>query len=107
LIVDFIIKLPLVARKNAILVVYNRLSKIIHFVITTEGMLAKDLVQLFRDNIWKLHGLLKSVILDRRLQFAVELTKELNKMLGIETKLSILFYPQNDGQTEIMNQEPE
>ena len=107
LIVDFIMKLPLVARKNAILVVYNRLSKIIHFVITTEGMLAKDLVQLFRDNIWKLHGLLKSVILDRRLQFAVELTKELNKMLGIETKLSILFYPQNDGQTEIMNQEPE
>jgi len=76
-------------------------------VITTEGMLAEDLVQLFRDNIWKLHGLLKSVILDRRLQFAVELTKELNKMLGIETKLSILFYPQNDGQTEIMNQEPE
>ena len=31
LMVDFIIKLPLVARKNAILVVYNRLSKMTYF----------------------------------------------------------------------------
>jgi len=34
LIVDFITKLPLVAGKDVILVVYNRLSKIIHFVAT-------------------------------------------------------------------------
>jgi len=37
LIVDFITKLPLVARKDAILVVCNRLSKITYFVTTTEG----------------------------------------------------------------------
>ena len=43
----------------------------------------------------------------RRLQFAVELMKELNKMLEIETKLLILFHPQIDGQTKKMNQEPE
>jgi len=33
--------------------------------------------------------------------------KELNKMLGIETRLSIAFYPQMDGQTEQINQELE
>ena len=36
-----------------------------------------------------------------------ELTKELNKMLGIKTKLSTAFHPQTDGQTERMNQEVE
>jgi len=33
--------------------------------------------------------------------------KELNRILGIETKLSMAFHPQTDGQTERMNQELE
>ena len=33
--------------------------------------------------------------------------KELNRMLGIETRLSIAFHLQTDGQTEQMNQELE
>ena len=37
---------------------------------------------------------------DRGPQFATELIKELNRMLEIETKLSTVFYPQIDGQTE-------
>ena len=107
LIVDFIIKLLLVAEKNTILVVYNRLSKIIHFVTTMEITLAEGLVWLFRDNIWKLYGLLGSIVSDRNPQFAVELTKKLNRMLDIETKLLMAFHSQTDRQTEQMNQELE
>ena len=69
-------------------------------IATTEEMSAEELVRLFRDNVQKLHGLPENVILDRRLQFAVELTKKLNKMLDIKTKLLILFYPQTDNQTK-------
>jgi len=105
--VDFITKLPVVAEKDAILVVCNRLSKMMHFVATTEGTSAEGLARLFRDNMWKLHGLPESIISDRGLQFAAELMKELNRMLGIETRLSTVFYPQTDGQTEQMNQELE
>ena len=47
LIVDFIMKLPMVAGKNAILVVCDRLSKIMYFVATTEETLAKGLARLF------------------------------------------------------------
>ena len=78
-----------------------------HFVATTEGTLAEGLARLFWDNVWKLHGLPESVVLDRGPQFAAELMKELNRMLGIKTKLSTVFHPQTDGQTEWMNQELE
>jgi len=44
-------KLLVVARKDAILVVYNRLSKIIHFVAFIEGTSAEGLVRLFGDNV--------------------------------------------------------
>ena len=76
------------------------LSKITHFVATTEGTLAEGLVRLFRDNIWKLHRLPESMVSDRGPQFVVELTKELNRMLEIEIKLLTVFYPQTDGQME-------
>jgi len=79
------------------------LTKIVHFIPTTEKTSAKGLARLFRDNVWKLHGLPKSIILDRGLQFAAELMKELNEMLGIKSKLSMVFYPQTDGQTERVN----
>ena len=55
--VDFITKLLLVVGKDVILVVCNRLSKMAHFVATTEEMTAEGLARLFRDNVWKLHGL--------------------------------------------------
>ena len=47
LIVDFINKLLLVAEKDTILVVYNRLSKITHFVAITKETLAEGLARLF------------------------------------------------------------
>ena len=65
LIVDFITKLPVVARKDTILVICDRLSKMMHFIATTEEMSVEGLVRLFRDNIWKLHGLPESIMSDR------------------------------------------
>ena len=60
LIVNFIIKLLLVEKKNIILIIYYRLSKIIYSIAIIERILAKGLVMLFRDNIWKLYRLLES-----------------------------------------------
>ena len=78
LMVNFIMKLLLVAEKNVILVVCDRLSKIMYFMATTKETLVKELAWLFR-----------------RLQFVVELTKELNRILGIKTKLLTLFLSTN------------
>ena len=105
--VDFIMKLLLSKGYDSILVVCDRFSKMSHFVVTTEKTMAEELAKLFRDNVWKLYGLPESVISDRGLQFAAGLTKELNKMLEIKTKLSMAYHPQTDGQMERTNQELE
>jgi len=107
ILVDFIMKLPVSKGHDSILVVYDRFSKMSHFVVTTEKTMVEGLVRLFRDNVWKLHGLPESVILDRGPQFVAELTRKLNKMLGIETKLSTAYHPETDSQTERTNQELE
>jgi len=65
--VNFITKLLLVARKDTILVVCNKLSKIIYFMATTERTTAERLARLFRDNMWKLHRLPERVVSDRGL----------------------------------------
>jgi len=104
---DFITKLPLAQGYNSILVVVDRLTKIVYFIPTTEKTLAEGLARLFRDNVWKLHGLLESIISDRGLQLMAGLMRELNRMLGIESKLSTVFHPQTDRQMERVNQELE
>ena len=69
--------------------------------------MAEGLARLFRDNMWKLHGLPESIISDRGPQFVAELMQELNRMLGINSKMSMVFHPQTDGQTERVNQKLE
>jgi len=54
--VDFITKLPLVQGYDSILVIVDRFTKMVHFISTTEKTSAEGLAQLFRDNVWKLHG---------------------------------------------------
>jgi len=78
-----------------------------HFIPTTEKTLAEGLARLFRDNVWKLHGLPESIISDKVPQFMAGIMKELNGMLGIKSKLLTAFHPQTDGQTERVNQELE
>jgi len=48
---DFITKLLLAQGYNSILVVVDKLTKIVHFIPTTEKTLAEGLARLFRDNV--------------------------------------------------------
>jgi len=105
--VDFIMKLPLAQEYDSILVVVDRLTKIVHFIPITEKTSAEGLARLFRDNVWKLHRLPESIISDRGPQFATGLIRELNEILEIKSKLSTAFHPQTDGQMERVNQELE
>jgi len=96
ILVDFITKLLLVQEYNSILVVCDRMMKIAYFVPTTEKTLVKGVARLFWDNIWKLHRLPESIIMNREAQFVAGIIKELNRMLGINTKLSTAYHPCHD-----------
>ena len=62
---------------------------------------------LSRQDLVITHGLPESIISDRGVQFVAGMMKELNNLLGIQTKLSTAYHPQMDGQTERINQELE
>ena len=62
---DFITKLPLAQGYDSILVVVDRLTTMVYFILTMEKTSAEGLTRLFRDNVWKLHGLPESIISDR------------------------------------------
>ena len=65
--VDFITKLLVLRSHNLILVVFDRFSKISHFIATIEKIMVEGLAKLFRYNVLKLHGLFENVILDKGL----------------------------------------
>ena len=105
--VDLITGLPECQGYNAILVVIDRLSKMLHACPTTDTVTSEGVARLFRDNVWKHHGLFDQVISDRGPQFLSGFVKELYRLLGIKGCPSTAYHPQSDGQTERANQEVE
>jgi hypothetical protein len=91
-----IIGLPKSKGYNAILVVANRFSKGAHSIPCTNKLTLLGLAKLYMDNVWKLHGLPISMISDIGPQFALNLMKEVNNLLRIQSQLSTTYHPQTD-----------
>jgi hypothetical protein len=100
---------PLLESKghNAILAIIDRFSKMIRLIPTTMEITALRLAKLYRDNIWKMHGLPHRITSDRGLQFAAELMKSLCAMLGTKQNLLTAYHPQTDSHVERSHQETE
>jgi hypothetical protein len=64
-------------------------------------------VKIYRDQIWKHHGIPKKITSDRGPQFASQLMKDLCDKLGMKRNLSTAYHPQTDGQVEHSHQETE
>jgi transposase InsO family protein len=90
-----------------ILAIIDRFSKMIRLIPTTMEITALRLAKLYRDNIWKMHGLPRRIMSDRGLQFAAELMKSLCTMLGTKQNLLTVYHPQTDGHVEQSHQETE
>jgi len=65
----------------------------------------EGIAKIYRDDIWKLHGVLRKILSNKGLQFALKFMEEFTKILGIKRQLSTAYHPQTDGQTERINQE--
>jgi hypothetical protein len=104
---DMITQLPESQGYDSILVVVDRLSKRMHAIPIHAETDSLGLAKIFRDHIWRHHGLPEQVITDRGATFISTFMRDLNHLLGIQTSPSTAFHPQTDGQTERVNQEIE
>jgi len=100
-----VVKLLESSRHDAVMTIIHSVSKRVHFVPTHTTVTVEGVARLFFHHVWKLHGLPKRVVSDRRPQFVTSFTKELYRLLGIRLSFSTAWHPQTDGQTEHINQE--
>ena len=101
---DFISGLPMTRRKHdAILVIVDKLTKMVHLIATTKTCSAKHASQLFLEHVWSKHGSPKILISDRDTRFTSDFWQQFCTFLGMATKMSTAYHPQSDGQTERAN----
>ena len=103
--VNLIGELPTSKGYNRICVIVDRFSKQTHLIPTSMTVTAQGMAEIYRDHIFRLHGIPKKIIHDRGPQFDSLFMKNLYKLIGIEGNPSTAYHPQTDGQTERVNQE--
>ena len=59
--------------------------------------------KLYRDNVFREHGLPRKMISDQGMQFLSNFMKELQEMLKVQHNPSTTYHPQTDGQAERAN----
>ncbi|KAL5522057.1 hypothetical protein ACEPAF_1913 [Sanghuangporus sanghuang] len=101
--VDLIGELPELNGFNAICIVVDHFSKQIHAIPMMTKLIAEGMARIYRDYVFRLHGLLQKIIHDRGVQFDAKMMKELYKLLHIEGNPLTAYHPQTDGQTEWVN----
>ena len=90
---------------DAILVIVDRFTKMIRLKATTTNISLEGIAKIYRDEIWKLHRIPRTILSNRGPQFASKFVEEFTKVLGTKRKLSTAYHPQTDGQMERINQE--
>jgi hypothetical protein len=101
---DFITQLPRTPRGHSQIVVFvDRCTKMVHLAALPEEATAEDVALCFRREVFRLHGLPKSIVSDRDRKFTGKFWSELLRLLGTSRRLSTAYHPQTDGQTERMN----
>ena len=71
----------------------------------TTSISSEGIAKIYRDEIWKIHGVPRTILSDQGPQFASKLLEDLTKVLGTKRNLSTAYHPQTDRQTERINQE--
>lgn len=101
---DFVEGLPQSDQYDALLVVIDNFTKYGHFIPIKHAYTALHIAQIFMNDVYKLHGLPKTIISDRDPVFTSAVWQQLFKLSDTKLMMSSSYHPQIDGQTECLNQ---
>jgi len=101
---DHITDLPPSSGFNAVQTFTCRATKQVHFVPCTKNVTAEEVADIFIKEIFRLHGMPKTIVSDRGTQFTAKFWKGFCDKLNIKVNLSTAYHPQTDGQSEMTNQ---
>ena len=103
--IDFKSGLEMTARgHDAIMTVVDRFSKHVHLIPHTfKGSNAVEVARLFVDNVWKHHGMPRSIVSDRDVRFTSAFWEEFYRLTGIQRDMTTAYTPQSNGGAERAN----
>jgi len=99
--IDIIGSLPKSNKMDTILVIVNQFTKMIRLKTTMMNILSEGIAKIYRDDIWKLHGVPRRILSNRGPQFTSKFIEEFTKALRTKRQLLMAYHPQ----TERINQE--
>ena len=101
---DFITGLPKTSSGyDSIWVIVDRLTKSAYFLAVKVTYPVPKYVEIYLAQIVYLHGIHKTIVLDRGPQFTSQFWDELHKAMGTTLLFSTTNHPQTGGQTERVN----
>lgn len=100
---DFITHLSQSHGFTTILVVVDRYSKGVHCDALPSSYFAYKVVSSFLNLVCKHHGYPRSIVSNRDPVFLSSFWRELFRLSGTRLRISTVYHPQIDGQTEVMN----
>ena len=97
---DFIANLPEDNKYDAISTFIDLFTRQAHIIPCTMKISAEQFVEIYLREIYRLHGLLGSIVCDRHPRFTSIVWKSLFSQLQAKLNISSAYHPQTDGQTE-------
>jgi len=110
---DLITDLPPIKLENGttidalMIMVDHGLTKGVIMTPCSKTLTEEGAGEILLNQLYKRFGLPDSIISDRDPRFTARSFQELQKLLGVKSKLTTAFHPQSDGTTERFNQEVE